>query len=102
MDELQQALASVPEARLLFRHMIELMFEGCQDMATSQEQIGLMKEINDKRNELRAPFDKELEELAEKMIAHSDPEKQDQIRNAMADRRAKMRMTPPHIDFVTG
>jgi diguanylate cyclase (GGDEF)-like protein len=78
------------------------MFEGCQEMITSQEGIALMKNIAEKRNELRAPVDKELDELAEKMIAHSDPEKRDEIRKAMAERRAKMRMTPPHIDFVTG
>src|SRR5262249_29668633 len=102
MDELHQALASVPEAHLLFGYMIELMFEGCQEMITSQEGIALMKNIDEKRNELRAPLDKDLDELAEKMIAHSDPEKRDEIRKAMVDRRAKMRMTPPHIDFVTG
>src|SRR5262249_5340958 len=102
MDELHQALASVPEAHLLFGYMIELMFEGCQEMITSQEGIALMKNIDEKRNELRAPLDKDLDELAEKMIAHSDPEKRDEIRKAMVDRRAKMRMTPPDIDFVTG
>ena len=102
MDELQQLLASVPEAGLLFRHMIELMFEGCQEIATGQDRLELMKKIDEKRNGLQAPFDEELDELAEKMIAHSAPEKRDEIRNAMAERRAKMRMTPPHIDFVTG
>jgi diguanylate cyclase (GGDEF)-like protein len=71
-------------------------------MATSQERVELMKKIDEKRNESLAPFDKELDELAEKMIAHSDPEKQDEIRREMAERRARMRMTPPHIDFVTG
>ena len=30
MDELQQLVASVPDARLLLRNMIELMFEECQ------------------------------------------------------------------------
>src|SRR5262245_52772211 len=102
MEELHQALASVPEAHLLFGYMIELMFEGCQEMTTSQERVELMKKINEKRHELRAPLDEELDELAEKMIAHSDPEKRDEIRKAMIERRAKMRMTPPHIDFVTG
>jgi len=43
-------------------------------MITSQEGIALMKNIAEKRNELRAPVDKELDELAEKMIALSDPE----------------------------
>jgi diguanylate cyclase (GGDEF)-like protein len=103
--ELEQLLTRVSEgedSRLLFRHMIELMFEGCQEMATSQERVELMKKIDEKRNEILAPFDKELDELAEKMIAHSDPEKRDEIRKAMGERRAKMRMTPPHIDFVTG
>jgi diguanylate cyclase (GGDEF)-like protein len=102
MDELQQLLASVPEARLLFGYMIELMFEGCQEMATGQERVELMKKIDERRNDLRAPLDKELDELAEKMIALSPPEKQVEIRKQMADRWAKMRMTPPHIDFVTG
>jgi GGDEF domain-containing protein len=102
MDELQQLVASVPEARLLFGYMIELVFEGCEEMATSQGRVELMKKIDQKRIELRAPFDEELDELAEKMIADCPPEKRDEIRNAMAERRAKMRMTPPHIDFVTG
>jgi diguanylate cyclase (GGDEF)-like protein len=102
MDELQQMVASVPEARRLFGYMIELMFEGCQEMATSQERVELMKRIDEKRNALQASFDEELDDLAEKMIALSPPEKQVEIRNAMAERRAKMRMTPPHIDFVTG
>jgi len=102
MDELQQLVASVPDARLLLRNMIELMFEECQGMASGQERVELMKKIDEKRNELRAPLDEELEELAEKMVALSPPEKQVEIRNAMAERRAKMRMTPPHIDFVTG
>ena len=61
-----------------------------------------MKKINEKRNALQATFDEELDEAAEKMIAHSDAEKRDEIRNAIAEGRAKMRMTPPHIDFVTG
>ena len=102
MDELQQVLASVPEAHLLFRHMIELMLEGCQELATGQERVELMKSINEKRNELRAPLDEELDELAEKMVAFSPPEKQAEIKKEMAERRAKMRMTLPHIDFVTG
>src|SRR5262245_40625521 len=102
MDDLQQALGSVPEARLLFGHMIELIFEGGHGIATGQDLLELMKHINEKRNERRAPLDEELDELAEKMIAHSPPEKRDEIRNAMAQRRAKMKMTPPHIDFVTG
>jgi hypothetical protein len=80
MDELQQALASVPEAHLLLGYMIELMLDGCQEMATSQERVELMKKINDTRNELRAPLEEELDELAEKMIAHSAPQKQDEIR----------------------
>ena len=101
IDELQQVLASVPEARLLFRHLIELMFYGSQELATSQERVELMKQINQKRNELRAPFEEELDQLAEKMIAYSAPRKQAEIRNAMAERWAKMRITPPHIDFVT-
>ena len=102
MDELQQALDGTPEAHLMFGRMIELMFEGCQEMATSQERVELMKKIDEKRNALQATFDEELDEAAEKMIAHSDAEKRDEIRNAIAERRAKMRMTPPHIDFVTG
>jgi len=102
MEELHQGLARVPEAHLLFGYMIELIFEGCQKMASGQERVELMKKIDEKRNELRAPLDEELEELAEKMVALSPPEKQVEIRNAMAERRAKMRMTPPHIDFVTG
>jgi diguanylate cyclase (GGDEF)-like protein len=102
MDELQQLVASVPDARLLFRHVIELMFEGCQEMATGQERVELMKKIDEKRNEIRAPLDEELEELAEKMIASAPPEKQAEIRNEMAERLARMKKTPPHIDFVTG
>jgi diguanylate cyclase (GGDEF)-like protein len=51
-------------------------------------------------NPIRNQF--ELDELAEKMIAHFPSEKQVEIRNVMAERRAKMKMTPPHIDFVTG
>jgi len=82
--------------------MIELMFEGCQEMATGHERVELMKKIDEKRNALQAPFDEELDEAAEKMIAHCPPEKQVEIRNAMVERRTKMRMTPPHIDFVTG
>jgi diguanylate cyclase (GGDEF)-like protein len=102
MDELHQALAGVPEAHLLFGYMIELVFEGCQEMATSQERVELMKKIDEKRNEIRAPLDEELEELAEKMIASAPPEKQAQIRSEMAERLARMKQTPPHIDFVTG
>jgi diguanylate cyclase (GGDEF)-like protein len=102
MDELQQALAGVPDARLLLGCMIELVFEGCQEMATGYERLALMKKIDEKRTELQAPFDEDLDEAAEKMIADCPPEKQVEIRNAMAERRAKMRMTPPHIDFVTG
>src|SRR5262249_10426667 len=45
---------------------------------------------------------KELEELAEKMIGLSAPENQVEIRNAMANRRAAMKMPPPHVDSVTG
>src|SRR5262249_49483540 len=45
MDELQQLVPSTPEARLLFGHIIELMLEGCQEMATSQERVELMKNI---------------------------------------------------------
>jgi diguanylate cyclase (GGDEF)-like protein len=71
-------------------------------MATGQDRLALMKKIDEKRNELRAPLDKQLDELAEKMIALSAPDKQVEIRNAMAERRAAMRMSPPHIDFVTG
>ena len=37
MDELQQLLGSVPPARPLFGQMIELIFEGCREMATGQE-----------------------------------------------------------------
>jgi diguanylate cyclase (GGDEF)-like protein len=102
MDELQQLVARVPEGRPPFRHMIELMFEGCQDMATGHERVELLKNIDEKRNELRAPVDKELDELAEKMIASAPPEKQAQIRSEMAERLARMKQTPPHIDFVTG
>src|SRR5262245_9803887 len=102
-DELQQALGSVPETALLFRHMIEFMFEGCQKMATSQERVKLMKTINEKRHELSVRFDEELDQLAERMmIALTAPAEQVEIRNAMAKLRAAMRTTPPHIDFVTG
>jgi hypothetical protein len=101
IDELEH-FPAVPEARVRFRHMIELMFEGCQEMATSKERIELMKTINEKRNELLAPLDKELEELAERMTALSPPEAQAEIRKQMAERWAQMRVTPPHIDFVTG
>ena len=41
-----------------------------------------MKKIDEKRNALRAPLDKELEELAEQMIPSSAPEKQAQISRA--------------------
>src|SRR5215470_4404942 len=102
MCELQQLLASVPEGRLLFRQLIERLFEACQGMSPSTEQVVLMKKIIENRNDLLSSFDKELEELAEKMMALSSPENQSKIRKEMAERWANMRMTPPHVDFVTG
>src|SRR5262245_19463388 len=68
MDELQHLPASVPKAGPLFRHLIELVLEWCQEMPISEERVELMKKINEKRNEQCAPFHKELEELAEKMV----------------------------------
>ena len=102
LEQLLPNVSSTEDARLLFRQMIELMFEGCQGMTASEERVELMKKIDVKRNELRTPLDKELEELAERMIASSAPEKQAEIRNEMAERLARMKQTPPHIDFVTG
>ena len=100
--ELEKLLANVPEARPLLRRMTELLSGRQEELPGNAEELTLSNKGDEKRNEFQTPLDKELEELAEKMIGLSAPENQVEIRNAMANRRAAMKMPPPHVDSVTG
>src|SRR5262245_55654300 len=100
--ELERLLANVPEARPLLRRMTELLSGREAELPGNAEGLWLQKKIDKRWLEFQTTLEKELEELAEKMISLSAPDQQVEIKNAMAEHRAETIMSPPHIDFVTG
>jgi diguanylate cyclase (GGDEF)-like protein len=92
IDELEQLLENVPEARPLLRRMTELMSRRQEELLANTERLLLPKRIGEERRDFERPVEKELEELRHPIIASFPIEK-------------KLHWTkdsPPHIDSVTG